>query len=138
VLRCGCGWELSWKEYHKSRQKKQLSAGGIEPFLQEYLAQFPRCKTHRHKMIQIDILIHRYHWELQGDPGRPGACNLIGGRQWEIWELLEGLAHSELSTLGLEQTRNRWRKKGRRQLRKLAKRRERAARITEGTEADPD
>ena len=130
-LICDCGWRLPWREYRKSFTKKQLSAGGIEPFLREYLEQYPKCRTHRHRMIQIDILIHRYHWELQGNPGRPGACNLIGGRQYEIWEFLQSLAYSDQSTPGLEQTYNRWRKQGRRQLRKIDQRRRKRAKQEE-------
>jgi len=121
VLECECGWQLPWSEYHKSYRKKQLSAGGIEPFLREFIEKFSKAKTHRHKMIFIDILIHRYHWELEGDPGRPGATNLIGGKVPEIVEFLYNLSYSEQSTPGLHETYNRWRKRGRRLIRKLEK-----------------
>ena len=120
-LSCKCGWRLPWSEYRKSYRRKQLSAGGIEPFLREFVEKFPRAKTHRHKMILIDILIHRYHWELEGDPGRPGAANLIGGKISEIVEFLYDLSYSDQSTPGLHQTYNRWRKRGRRLIRKLEK-----------------
>ena len=114
-----CAWELPWQNYMRSSRRKQLSPGGIAPFIVEYLEQFPKANTPRKKMIQIDNLIHRYHWELQGDPGRPSAVNLIGGKIPDVIEFLNDLTYSENSTPGLTQNYARWRKRGRRMIRKL-------------------
>ena len=72
-------------------------------------------------MILIDQLIHRYRWEMIQDPGRPGGSNLIGGTVTEVLTFLNALTYSEQSTPGLQETYNRWRKQGRRALRKLEK-----------------
>ena len=66
LLRCtDCGWEIAWPDYHKSYRRKQLHAGGMEPFIKEFMDRFPETRTPRQKMILIDTLIHRLHWELR-------------------------------------------------------------------------
>ena len=125
MLRCpDCGWEIRWVDYANSARHKKLGLGGIEPFIREYLEQYPKAKTPRQKMIQIDNIIHRYHQELIGNAGRPSAVNLIGGKVWEVMDFLTTLAYSDQSTPGLQQNYNRWKKRGKSSLRKLAKRRE--------------
>lgn len=120
TLRCpDCGWEIAWVDYVNSSRHKKLGLGGIEPFIREYLEQYPRAKTPRQKMIQIDNIIHRYHQELIGNAGRPSAVNLIGGKVWEVMAFLTTLAYSDQSTPGLEQNYNRWKKRGKQMLRKL-------------------
>jgi len=121
-----CGWALSWEAYVKTTRKKQLRVGGIGPFLEEYLRLFPRAKTPQNRMIQIDNLIHRYHWELQGEPGCPSAVNLIGGKQREVMVFLNDLAYSDKSTPGLKENYSRWRKRGRRWIRKIEKEKKQA------------
>ncbi|MEW6750411.1 MAG: hypothetical protein AB1505_05470 [Candidatus Latescibacterota bacterium] len=116
-----CGWSLPWAEYHASVHGKGLHAGGIEAFLREFVEKYPRAPTPRHRMILIDQLIHRYHWEMVNHPGRPGGSNLIGGTVVEVVALLDSLSYSDQSTPGLRETHNRWRKQGRRTLRRLDK-----------------
>ena len=132
MLRCpDCGWEIPWVDYANSARHKKLGLGGIEPFIREYLEQYPKAKTPRQKMIQIDNIIHRYHQELIGNSGRPSAVNLIGGKVGEVMEFLTTLAYSDQSTPGLDLNYNRWKKRGRRTLRRLEKRKERARRKQE-------
>jgi predicted RNA-binding Zn-ribbon protein involved in translation (DUF1610 family) len=126
TVKCSeCGWELPWQDYVRSSRRKQLHPGGIAPFIAEYLEQFPKANTPRKKMIQIDNLIHRYHWELQGDPGRPSAVNLIGGKIPDVIEFLDDLTYSEKSTPGLAQNYARWRKRGRKLIRRLEREKKR-------------
>lgn len=109
ILRCTpCNWSLSWAEYHKSIRGKHLAAAGLGTFLQEYADGYPRAKSIKQKMILIDTLIHRYHWELEGGLTRPGATDLIGGRQNEILPFLNELTYGENSTPELLETREEW------------------------------
>jgi len=65
IMRCDCGWELSWADYFKTIQHKQLS--GAEPVLapfRDFVSAFPRAKTPQEKVLLIDRLIHRFHWSL--------------------------------------------------------------------------
>jgi len=120
TVRCeDCNWELEWTSYIHSARRKQLGVGGIEPFLQEFIRLWPRARTPRNKMLLIDDLIHRYHWELKGESGRPSAVNLIGGKIPDIVAFLDSLTYSEKSTVGLEHNYARWRKQGRKLFRKI-------------------
>jgi hypothetical protein len=77
-VRCAnCGWMCPWELYQKTYQHKWLFAGGLEPFVKDYVRRFPATHSHRERMLLIDNLIHRFHWESEGvDDGRPGATSL--------------------------------------------------------------
>ena len=67
LLKCSnCGWECWWKTYHKTIKYKGLNAGGMQPFLEEFVQKFPKARSHSERLILIDTLIHRYHWETSG------------------------------------------------------------------------
>lgn len=106
-----CGWQLPWLEYYKSYRNKHLLAGGMEPFFHEFVADFPAARGYGEKIVLIDTLIHRYHWELEGKGGGPGAVNLIGGTRDEVIAFLNELTYGGDSTAGLEENRRHWRKK---------------------------
>ena len=111
LIRCECAWEIAWRDYHKSYRRKQLHAGGMEPFIREFMDQFPKAQTPRRKMIAIDTLIHRLHGEALQGGGRPGAVNFIGGRPHEILAFLDTLAYGENTTPALRENLESWRKK---------------------------
>ena len=72
ALECpGCGWECPRDAYRKSIKYKHLFAGGMKPFLEEFIQEFPAASSHQQRMILIDTLIHRCHWEFSGGGGRP-------------------------------------------------------------------
>ena len=109
VLRCDtCNWELSWAAYHKSIRGKHLAAAGLGAYLSDFARDYPRAKSAGAKMVLIDTLIHRYHWELEGGLTRPGATDLIGGRRSEILEFLNELTYGENSTPEVLATRDQW------------------------------
>ncbi len=110
ILRCACGWSLTWGAYFKTIQHKQLS--GADPVLDQFRAfvkDFPEAKTPQARMLLIDRLIHGFHWFLKTDrPTRPVAVNLIEGRLREVVVFLDKLTYGEASTLGLEETYAAW------------------------------
>jgi hypothetical protein len=109
-LECGtCGWTMNWWSWKKSYQRKQLAAGGMDGFVREYLRDFPKAGTPRDKMMLIDRLIHRWHWEMTNKPTRPGAVNLIEGRIRDVTAFLDGITYSDKSTPGLQTNRQGWR-----------------------------
>ena len=109
VMRCACGWELRWDDYFKTIQHKQLS--GAEPVLKqfrEFIAEFPRARTPREKMMLIDRLIHGFHWYYKDNsPTRPVAINLIEGRLSDVVEFLDGITYGE-NTPGTRENREEW------------------------------
>jgi len=114
VLQCGsCGWSCPWQTYKKTFKYKHLSAGGMRPFLEDFVREFPRARTHAERFIRIDTLIHRYHWENVGGGGRPGACCLIEGKLKDIMPFLDGLSYGAEIPAEVQATRERWREEWR-------------------------
>ena len=109
LLRCdACNWELAWGEYQKSFRGKHLIASGMTVFMKEYVEQYRAAKTPQEKMILIDTLIHRYHWELEGGFTGPGARDLIGGKPGEVVDFLNRLSYGTGSNPEILATRKEW------------------------------
>ena len=111
--RCtACGWLCSWDEYQKTYQRKGLFAGGMEPFVKDFVHKFPATRSYPQRMVLIDTLIHRFHWESEGiDDGRPGATSLIEGKMKDIMAFLDDLTYGDKVPPEIEQTREEWRRK---------------------------
>ena len=100
MMRCDCGWSMTWGDYLGSYQGKQLHGGGSVPWISEYIDELERATTPRRRMLAIDRLINRFHWDLKHPerdggphaPSRPTAVNLIGGKMREVLALLDELA----------------------------------------------
>ena len=110
LLRCACGWELPWGEYFKTIQHMQLS--GAEPvraLFRTFLAAFPLARSLQEQVVQIDRLLHGFHWYYKTNgPTRPVAINLIQGRLGEVIALLDSLTYGEQSTPGTVAEYARW------------------------------
>jgi predicted RNA-binding Zn-ribbon protein involved in translation (DUF1610 family) len=90
-----CGWSITWKEFFKSYQKRQLHGGSAYPFFREYVARLPKCKTVDEKVLLIDWIIHQCHIAVNpkiSDPvARPAAVNLIEATVTQVIPFLENL-----------------------------------------------
>lgn len=110
ILRCQkCGWSLSWGAYFETIQKKQLS--GTEPVLELFdgdMHAFRKAHTYQEKMVEIDRLIHGFHWHHQYGATRPVAVNLIEGRLSGVIEFLDHLSAGNHSTPGIRKRREEW------------------------------
>jgi hypothetical protein len=110
-LECGsCGWRCPKRAYMKTMKYKRLFAGGMKPFLREFVREFPRARTHSERFILIDTLIHRYHWQYAGKAGRPGAGCLIEGKLKNIMPFLDTLSYGENVPEEVQATREEWRR----------------------------
>jgi hypothetical protein len=110
VLRCMCGWALTWGDYFTTIQHKQLS--GAKPVLdlfRSFVQAFPAARTPQAKTILVDRLIHGFHWYYKTNaPTRPVAINLIEGRLSEVVAFLENLSCGDKSTAGLAENYAQW------------------------------
>jgi len=110
LLRCECGWKLTWGDYLDTIQHKQLS--GAEPVLRlfrDYVDRFPLARSSRDKMLLIDRLIHGFHWYYKTDgPTRPVAINLIEGNLRQVIAFLDTLTYGENSTSELVERKVEW------------------------------
>jgi hypothetical protein len=99
-MRCVCGWSSTWGAYMRTYRRKQLHGGGSVPWVAEFAEALPDTKGARDKMLLLDRLINRWHWDLRHPepndkvsvPSRPTAINVIGGTGGEILALLDELA----------------------------------------------
>ena len=114
-VRCAnCDWLCPWALYKKSYQHKKLFAGGLTPFVEEFVRKFPATPSHRQRLVLIDNLIHRFHWESDGaTDGRPGATSLIEGKMKDIMPFLDRLTYGENIPPEIARTREAWRQKWR-------------------------
>jgi ribosomal protein L37AE/L43A len=111
VLRCpACGWEITWGEYFRSIQHKQLSGPDLVGIFTEFTAGFPRAAKPQQKMLLIDRLVHSFHWSADTGPRRPSAVNLIEGKMGEVIAFLDQLSYGKGSTPGTKRQRAAWRK----------------------------
>jgi ribosomal protein S27E len=92
VMQCAaCGWKLTWGEYLKTYQGKQLHGGGALPAIYAYLEGGNEALSPQHKMLLVDALLHAYHWEAAQNPTRPVAVNMVYGTINSVVALLEEL-----------------------------------------------
>lgn len=111
-LRCDpCDWEVTWSRYHKTIRGKHLAAAGLGDFLRFFADAYPRASSYGDRMVLVDTLIHRYHWELTGGLTRPGATDLIAGKQQEVIAFLDSLTYGSASTPAILETREEWSRK---------------------------
>lgn len=109
VICTHCDWQLSWSEYRKTFHNKHLGCAGMLVPCQEYAREYPKAKSYQDKMVLIDTLIHRFHWQMEGHPAQPGAATILGGSMSEIADFLDELSYGERSTSGLVERREEWR-----------------------------
>ena len=109
-----CSWMCPWALYQKTYKRKGLFAGGLEPFIKDFVGKFPATRSHRERMVLIDTLIHRFHWEsADAADGRPGATSLIQGKMKDIMAFLDRLSYGDDIPPEITRTREEWRRKWR-------------------------
>lgn len=111
LVRCACGWELTWGAYFSTIKGAQLS--GAEPVLElfgAFISQFKTARDARQKMLAIDRLIHGFHYSHKdGSRTRPVAVNLIEGKLRQVVAFLDQLSCGDQSSPGVEANRTAWR-----------------------------
>jgi ribosomal protein L37AE/L43A len=114
VVQCpNCGWEARWGDYSNAYRTQELGAIGAADILHDFMSQWEHVRTARDKMLLIDQLIHRWHWETARQRpkfglGRPTGLNLIEGNKQQVLALLDTLSYGESSTMSA-QTKAAWR-----------------------------
>jgi hypothetical protein len=111
TLHCVCGWGTTWARYHRTWQHQELYGGGAVGAFQAFVRDWPRAQTPQQKMLLIDKLIHRWHWQAREDRaiGRPAGVNLIEGSRAQVLVLLDTLSYGHGSSDGLSDTNQAWR-----------------------------
>lgn len=90
-LPCACGWRGTWAAYRATFRGAHLIAPGLRPFCEEFVETYPMARTPAERMLRIDWLLHRVHWEGTALPGQRAAVCLIEGRSSQVNDFLEAL-----------------------------------------------
>lgn len=100
LLKCPkCGWSITVGDYGASYKGQTLNGVGALPELKVFAEKYPLAKTYAEKMRLIDYLIHTFHGNLNAEPSRPTATNVIEGNVGEVAKLIFTLAYGESSTV---------------------------------------
>jgi len=110
LMTCNCGWQMPYQEYRRTFHNKHLGCAGMLKPCQGFAEALPKTRTYTEKMVAIDTLMHRFHWELEGHAAQPGATVVIGGKMAEIGDFLDMLTRGDLSTAGVIARHESWRK----------------------------
>ena len=110
VLACQkCGWTCLWSVYMKTFQGKHLFVGGAEPFFKEFVQEYTRNKTIQQRLLLIDTLIHRWHYEWTDKPCGAAAANLIEGKPSATIAFLDQLTYGDQIPPEVQAMRTTWR-----------------------------
>jgi DNA-directed RNA polymerase subunit RPC12/RpoP len=100
AIRCpACGWEMTWRRYHRTFQRKQLNPGGAVGAFEAYLRRFESAREPKDRMLAIDRVIHEFHYSLRTDPDRAtraAGVNLIVGDLTDVVAFLDELGNLPL------------------------------------------
>jgi hypothetical protein len=115
VLRCDhCAWTLRWGDYWATFRHQELGPGGAAGLFEEFIRSWEAARSEREKILAIDLVIHRWHWENAAKPppfelGRPTGVNLIEGSRRDVVAFLDGLTYGEKTPVELAAARDAWR-----------------------------
>jgi len=94
-----CGWELTWRRYHRSFQRRQLNPGGAVEGFEGFMQRFRSTKGPKDRMLAIDRVIHEFHYSLKKEPDQPtraAGVNLISGDLTDVVTFLDELGSMDL------------------------------------------
>lgn len=106
-----CGWAMTWREYHRTFQRRQLHSGGAVEGFERFVRDYARAREPRDKMLAIDRVIHEFHFSLRAEPDRPtraAGVNLIVGKLLDVIRFLDELSGLDLPD-ALRSTHEEWR-----------------------------
>lgn len=87
-----CEWFTDIPTYGQSVRSYYAHTGrAVDAFLTFY-ERYPRARTYPDKIILIDQLIHSYHLNATGGPGKSVASKLLEGNKKDVVAFLDGLS----------------------------------------------
>ena len=112
IISCSqCPWSVTWGDYLKTYQGKQLSEGGAGEYLRAFVNRYKRAQTRKQKMLAIDRVIHEFHYNTVANlrqPTRAACVNLIEGKLMDVVAFLNALTYSDYTDKRMVRTRNDW------------------------------
>jgi hypothetical protein len=115
VIHCQtCGWSLRWGDYWGTFRHQELGPGGATDIFEDFLNDWSEARTERAKILAIDRVIHRWHWETAEvlpafGLGRPSGVNLIEGNRHDVIAFLDQLTYGDSTPPEVRAFRDTWR-----------------------------
>jgi len=95
-LKCPrCGEEFLYSELRQCQRKKQLSIGAAGEAFRRFIREYERKAEPEARMLQIDRLIHEFHYALRTSPDCPTRSvgpNLLSATLTETMKFLDELS----------------------------------------------
>ena len=117
ALHCpSCQWTMAWADYWATFRHQELGPGGAADIFADYAKEWEAATTPRDKILAIDRVIHRWHWETREERpsfglGRPSAVNLIEGSRKDVIAFLNCLSYGDGSPGEATANRDAWRER---------------------------
>lgn len=117
TLRCErCFWTMKWTDYWLTFRHQELGPGGAADIFEGYVKEWEAAATERDKILAIDRVIHKWHWETREERpsfglGRPTGVNLIEGNRKDVVAFLDNLSYGASSPEETTATRDAWRER---------------------------
>ena len=96
TLQCvECTNTFSYAEYKRCYKRAQLNMGGAGEAFKRYISQYQKPATPQERILQIDRLIHEFHYSLKSDPNQPTRSvgpNLLGANLTVAMKFLDELS----------------------------------------------
>ena len=76
-----CSNEFSYSEYKRCHKREQLNMGGAGEAFRRFINEYEIPASPEKRMLQIDRLIHEFHYSLKSKPEQPTRSvgpNLLG------------------------------------------------------------
>ena len=108
-----CMNEFSYSEYKLCYKREQLNMGGAGDAFRRYINEYERPASPEKRMLQVDRLIHEFHYSLKSNPEQPTRSvgpNLLGANLTAAMKFLDELSGITGDNAELRNNADNWQK----------------------------
>jgi len=109
-----CSGTFSFIEYKRCSKRVQLNMGGAEEAFRRFVREYERPASPEKRMLQVDRLIHEFHYSLRSDleqPTRSVGPNLLDAKLTDVMTFLNELSGLVNDLPELKNSADNWLKK---------------------------
>ena len=106
-----CSGEFSYAEYKLCHKREQLNMGGAGEAFKRYINEYEQPALPEKRMLQIDRLIHEFHYSLKSEPEQPTRSvgpNLLRANLTVSMKFLNELSGIKGNNADLKKTDENW------------------------------
>jgi len=106
-----CAFIFSYQEYKLCYKRAQLNMGGAGESFKRYIGEYEKPEPPEKRMIQVDRLIHEFHYSLRSAPDQPTRSvgpNLLAANLHMVMRFLDELSGMAGENTALQATAEQW------------------------------